>query len=944
MRFITFALIICSLSLQAQDSKLGKLWSKWSNTQNSDSIRLSAISDYIWDGYLFIKPDSAMILADLEYQLATEKKNTRYQSDALNIKGIANAVTGRYDEALVYFEENFNLAVEIENKSLEAKMANNIANIYRDRGDFTKSDLYFGKAQKIFEQVNDSLGLSKAYNNLGISKMIQGNFAQAFEFFERSKIISESISNDRERTAAYNNLGNLNKNQGNLEQALYYYDKSFALANKNNDIAGQSSSIVNIGGIHKENGDYDTAIVWYRQSLALKEKIKNIQSISTVYTKLGAVYNKKKAYDSALIYFKKGLEIEEDLKNDEGIALALANIGACHHYKGSVLKTTDPDIAQVHFALAEDYCFKALAIANRIALQTTYATLFKLNYDKQKWEESFNYLNDITHHRDKALKYNFFTLSERDKEIYFSTMADDYEIMYDFALQHQTQFPSAVDTVFNYVLKNKAITLKSSTAMRQQILNSGDTALIADYKTWIALKKQIAQGVFAATEMDSVLQEARKQEQALNRNSKEFKSFESLEKLQWKDVQSHLKKDEAAVEFIHFDSYLTGDTITLYTALIITSTMEHPQYVQLCTEDELTTFLQSAAGDNLSMVKKLYGTKGKLNEELYKMVWQPMEKHLESIKTIYLSPSGLLHKISFSALAKDKDTYLCDHYQLNSLGSTSQLIDYASNANIFEEKTYLIGGVIYNSDSTHNKVWSYLPNTLTESQTIYDQLNKKGYPSAHITGTAASEAAVKDICTHAGILHLSSHGFFFADPKAFKEENKSNEFYQGELAFRGVSQEEIKKLTASNVYAQWNFIDNQNPLMRSGIVLSGGNDIWQRSALTEGEDGILTAAEVANLDMRNTNLVVLSACESGLGDIKGSEGVYGLQRSFKMAGVKYLITSLWQVPDKETAEFMTLFYKNLSKSKDIKNAFLKAQQVMRKKYDPFYWSAFVLME
>lgn len=131
--------------------------------------------------------------------------------------------------------------------------------------------------------------------------------------------------------------------------------------------------------------------------------------------------------------------------------------------------------------------------------------------------------------------------------------------------------------------------------------------------------------------------------------------------------------------------------------------------------------------------------------------------------------------------------------------------------------------------------------------------------------------------------------------------------------------------------------------MRSGLALAGANDARSRIR-SEGEDGVLTAAEVATIDMRNTDLVVLSAWETGLGDIKGSEGVYGLQRSFKMAGVKYLIMSLWQVPDKETAEFMTKFYKRLAKINEIKGSFNSTQKEMREKYDPYYWAAFVLVE
>ena len=140
-----------------------------------------------------------------------------------------------------------------------------------------------------------------------------------------------------------------------------------------------------------------------------------------------------------------------------------------------------------------------------------------------------------------------------------------------------------------------------------------------------------------------------------------------------------------------------------------------------------------------------------------------------------------------------------------------------------------------------------------------------------------------------------------------------------------------------------NFVKNTNPLMRSGLALARANDIWSKPSIT-GEDGVLTAYEVSNMDLQNTKLLVMSACETGLGDIKGSEGVYGLQRAFKIAGVEFIIMSLWQVPGKETEEFMTTFYTKLLKLKDIRQSFYETQKQMRNKYDPYYWGAFVLIE
>ncbi len=145
----------------------------------------------------------------------------------------------------------------------------------------------------------------------------------------------------------------------------------------------------------------------------------------------------------------------------------------------------------------------------------------------------------------------------------------------------------------------------------------------------------------------------------------------------------------------------------------------------------------------------------------------------------------------------------------------------------------------------------------------------------------------------------------------------------------------------------WGGLASGHPLIRSGLILAGANHAWQAGKpLGQREDGILTAYEISQMDLRNTELVVLSACETGLGDIRGNEGVYGLQRAFKIAGVKYLIMSLWQVPDYQTQELMTVFYRKwLEEKMTVRQALKAAQEEMRKKrYEPFYWAGFVLVE
>ncbi len=165
-------------------------------------------------------------------------------------------------------------------------------------------------------------------------------------------------------------------------------------------------------------------------------------------------------------------------------------------------------------------------------------------------------------------------------------------------------------------------------------------------------------------------------------------------------------------------------------------------------------------------------------------------------------------------------------------------------------------------------------------------------------------------------IHLATHGYFFPDQEGEGQES-----------------------TDRNA--------QEPPMVRSGLLLAGANKAWKEGVQIPGfEDGILTAFEISQLNLTNTELVVLSACETGLGDIQGSEGVFGLQRAFKMAGVRYLIMSLWQVPDFQTQDLMTTFYaKWLEQGLPIPEAFRAAQLEMRDKYQsPYFWAGFVLVE
>jgi CHAT domain-containing protein len=229
----------------------------------------------------------------------------------------------------------------------------------------------------------------------------------------------------------------------------------------------------------------------------------------------------------------------------------------------------------------------------------------------------------------------------------------------------------------------------------------------------------------------------------------------------------------------------------------------------------------------------------------------------------------------------------------------------------------------YSTDTTLRKGWEYLIGTLQEVDQISRLMKENKYYVTKHTGATGNEESFKSLSGSGnGIIHIATHGFFLPI-----EESKKNLFMQMRI--------EDQRETSGGV----------DPMLRSGLMLSGGNRAWQGEKISDSiEDGVLTALEISWMDLRGTDLVVLSACETGLGEVS-SEGVFGLQRSFKQAGVKTLLMSLWEVNDQATRYIMTEFYSNLLSGKDKRTAFLEAKRKCKEKFsEPQYWAAFIMLD
>ncbi|MEO9532689.1 MAG: CHAT domain-containing tetratricopeptide repeat protein [Crocinitomicaceae bacterium] len=790
--------------------------------------------------------------------------------------------------------------------------------------EYEKAIQTFARSRDLYLEHGDSIGAANAIDNIGSVYSTKGEMAKALEFHVEGLKIREIIQDTLGLGASYNAIGIIHMMHGDYNQAIKDYKKAIAFHEHVEFWSGLSSEYSNLGATESFIGHHDKALEYHLQSYNIKANIEDKQGMAISLTNLANLSVMNGDTATAFEYQNYGLELSEELQDQRGISSALCHLGYFHLLKDE-------------YEEGIEHLDKSLEIAKEVGAhidtRKALVNLFKAYLWQRKYDKAEVYLQELVEIRKKDIKTNFSILAEREKELYFNTMAEEYQNLYAYGNLTYKNNPEITRTLYDNTIMLKGLLLKSSAAMRETILNSEDTALIAEYEKWIELKVNIADAYARNFDSDSLEKVATTIEAKLVQKSADFDKFYQEPQTSWKDIQNGLAKNEAAIEFIRYPKDLQNpESEIIYSALLLKAKSKQPELIQLCTEDALEQVLGKISANNLDHVKDIYGTSANSNAVLSELIWEPLKNKTEGIEKIYFAPVGLLHKVAFAAISINNEQLLSDRFHLVQLNSTSGLLNKEQIDFNTSTQATLFGGVKYHTDSSEHVIWTYLPGTLEEIDSIKNILDEQ-LTVNYFKEYAANEENFKKSAGQSTILHIASHGFFYPDPETVRKEAQID-IDMEEIAFRG---------GASN-YGIWNFVNNENPLMRSGIALAAANDAWQRDAFATGEDGVLSAQEVSNLNMTKTKLVVLSACETGLGDIKGSEGVYGLQRAFKMAGVRYLIMSLWQVPDEETAEFMTLFYKELMASKNIRSAFDKAQSVMREKYDPYYWAAFVLIE
>ena len=406
-------------------------------------------------------------------------------------------------------------------------------------------------------------------------------------------------------------------------------------------------------------------------------------------------------------------------------------------------------------------------------------------------------------------------------------------------------------------------------------------------------------------------------------------------------IKESLDNNDVAIEYFILEkrnTYLNAEK--KYGALVLRKNLNAPVFVELCDLDSLGNIVYSnTLGEATEYARKYYDLS---NTEIYDLIWKPLEKELKGITNIFVSGSGATLFVNISALSNGEKR-LGEIYNIHNVFSTSMIksTKYFDNYNT----AAVYGGIDYNTSldamadeasnySSHPEAgdlalyrgigergaWGNLNYSLIEVDNIEKLLKEKNMSVSKFVKYKASEESFKALSGMSpDLIHISTHGYYYQPYIHNFRSDYSNAYFSHE---------------------------ENNNLKYNGLLFSGANNAWRNNQYKENvDDGILTAEEISLLDLSNTKLVVLSACQTGLGEVHDVDGNNGLLRAFKIAGVKDVIITLWNVSDNATSVFMESFYRNLSKGNGAKVALDETiEQVKQTMPDSYYWAPFVLIE
>lgn len=844
------------------------------------------------------------------------------------IKGTLYDVTGS-EEA---YKQALYLAKQYGKPDVQMEILKELWNIGNTIGNVQQVQTYAASIDSLVDATSDLQAKYTYYNQKGNEAKGLGQYGIAEQWYLRGKNIAEradakNISANKH--LSYSNLRNLYAAIGRYDDALLYARKAIEEFQAHTPMGDATYNMpyMALADIYRLMGDKENCYRSLDKIFETASRIVDSKELCHLYTTRGRCYFAFKDYQSALNDYKKADELlAAKYPQTDGDRISLsALIGGVEHQLGN-------------YAESEQYYRKyaeyTKALYGEKSLEHINAQIYLANAEGFAGNVTYG-CNDYTaavQQLKTLMKQRIPYMNSTEREGLWNPLSSLFTMMTPYALEARQTQTAFTQNCYDALVMSKSFLLESERSMYDVIKRMGTSEDMYDYTTLASMKNQMkAWEKDYKANADSILSVSRivsRLENLLMNRCKGYSDGTDFMDVDYHAVKQALGANEMLIDFTDYISQSQGRK---YAAYIINKVQGYPLLKALFAERQIYS---------LGIVRPDMYYSEDYSGDVLKLLWEPLKENVSEGATIYYVPSQLLFQVSLESLPLPDGSLLGSHYHFVRLSSARELVKMKSNAiGCKDDTAVLYGGLQYDVETTAmaeeskkydlsnllairgeiargDSIFHDLQGTKEEILKIENILKDNKWQVTPYMGKNGTEESFLDMNGKSPrLLHLATHGFYYTPNKA------------------------------ENVDYLKGYTD---AMSLSGLVMSGGNAAWLGKQLPKGVlGGILTANDIARLDLSNTDMVVLSACQTGQGKAT-SEGLYGLQRAFKKAGVGTIVMSLWSVSDKTTSEFMIAFYECLVNPHNAWNkrkAFEEAKQIIRKKHpDPYYWAAFVMLD
>ncbi|NOS91984.1 MAG: CHAT domain-containing protein [Cyclobacteriaceae bacterium] len=866
--------------------------------------------------------EAAKILND--YRNDDDKKiyiiNTlETQATLLGLKGLFDEAEDKLDKSERILKKADQPIIGID----ELNTAQQLSSLFIQLGRYAETEDLLEKLIEEYEKLygKNSLRLVEPLVNKGRISLAAGDYTEADKTAQRANQIAVAVYGSKSsKTASTEKLladidytiGDYDRADESITKAMASQEKQFG---RNHIEVAKSLAQLSLIKFHKgEPFDKVEKLMIEAQEIMGSRLGKENPQYADILKNVAVINIASKKYNAAF----------SSLTQAEGIWRT--KTGSKNNINAADIFTLTGDVFyQIkNYKKAEEYYIQAKNIYEKYFNKNhpEYVKILskqaKVYYMEKDFKRSKKNIEEALTNYESFIKQFFPALPERKKAKYWNTIKGDFEFYNTLAFSQLEDFKDLTGKVYNYQLLTKALLLSTSIKIKERILNSNDEALKKLFTDWVNKKEFLTNALSMSTEQltlngidpNLLTQEVEKLERTLSEKSELFgQSFEN-KKITYENVQKSISKNEVAIEMVRYRyfNHTFTDSI-MYVALYVKNDNARPKAIQLPEGYRMETrYFKYFRNSIISKTEDKYS---------YKVFWEPIQKELGLNTSIYLSPDGVYNQLNLEAIPTPDGKYVIDNSNIVLVSNTKDLYlrKVKSKGGVPSNTATMFGNPTFYMTASNSQRISSLPGTQKEIAELEELLKQKGWKTNEFVEGEATEDQAK-LLESPKIFHIATHGFT-----------------------RPAEAKDNSELTSSEAQLA------ENPLMKTGLLLKGAGDILDKTNYNYNiENGILTAYEAMSLNLDKTDLVVLSACETGLGEIANGEGVYGLQRAFLVAGAKVLIMSMFKVDDEATQKLVLNFYKKWLTTNNMRQSFIDAKKELRVEYpEPYYWGPFMMI-